>query len=598
MSGITGIVNLDGAPIDLRLLEHMTECMAFRGPDLRETWLSDSVGFGHAMLRTTRAGTIDRQPYSLEGTVAVVADCRLDGRATLVADLEAARGHRLVDRTDAELIAHAYLQWGTACVAHLLGDFAFALWDQSRRQLFCARDHLGVKPFYYAHRGGVFLFSNTIESLRRHPAVSDRLDDGAIGDFLLFDRICDTSATAFTDIRRLPAAHTLTLTTKGARIERYWALPVEGTIRYRTPADYTDHFTHLLTQAVSDRLQAEPAGLLLSGGVDSTAVASTAYRLHAIGAAPALRGYTFVYDRLMPDDERHYAGLAARAMSMPIEFWPLDDYTLFERCRDAACRKPEPYHWPLESAALDLYRHISRTTRIVMTGHGGDPLSYFGSLLCTPRFHALLPAAAAYVLSRRRCPPLGLRTTIRRLAGRTPAGSGYPDWLDDTFAARTDLPGRFARANAEPAAVHPTHARAHALLSSAYWPEMFERLDPGATRIPLEFRHPLFDVRLIEYVLRIPLIPWSVDKELLRHVSRGVQPDAVRRRRKSALSDDPLVAHLRNGHPAETDGVTDEGRLAGYVNLQRMRRPLDVTNPERMWIDLRPVSLNLWLQQV
>ena len=574
---------------------YLTEFMGFRGPDAQGTWVSGSIGLGHAMLRTTRAAISDRQPCGVDG-LWIVADCRLDARSDLLASLQTSSKQLPDTSTDAELIAHAYLKWGTACAAHLLGDFAFAIWDAGRRQLFCARDHLGVKPFYYAHRNDVFLFSNTLECLRQHPCVSDALDDRAIGDFLLFDRICDTAGTAFEDIRRLPAAHSLTISPGGLKIARYWSVPTDGHIRYRDSRDYGDHFQRIFSLAVGDRLSVESAGMMMSGGVDSTAVATMAHRLHAAGTVPALRGYTFVYDRLLQDDERYYAGLGARALGMPIEFLPLDDYALYERCFDRALRKPEPHHWPLDAATQDLYRHISGSSRVVLTGEGGDPLSYFGSLLCTPRFHTLLPQAAAYVLSRRRCLPLGLRTTARRIFGGTSSRSDYPGWLNETFAARMDLPGRFEQIAAEAPAVHPTHAKAHAMLSNSSWATMFEGLDPGTTRLPLEFRHPIFDVRLIEYVLSIPLIPWSVEKELLRSVSTGVQPDEVRLRRKSPLNGDPIAAHLKNGRPAVTEALTAQGRLTDYVNLDEVQRGLDDTSGDRWWADLRPVSLNLWLK--
>lgn len=592
MSGIAGILHLDGSPVEAGVLERLTRFMAFRGPDGCETRVSGSIGFGHAMLRTAADGPGAIQPCLVGDAVWVVADSRLDGRSELMAKLAPAAGQHGREPTDAELIGHAYLRWGRRCVDHLLGDFAFAVWDGAARTLFCARDHFGIKPFYFAHGDAVFLFSNTLDCLRQHPRVSRALDDDAIGDFLLFDRIRETAATAFAGIRRLPAAHALTVTAGGVAIQRYWTLPTDGRVRYRDARDYTDHFARLLMAAVGDRLRGEPAGMLMSGGVDSTAVASSASRLPD---APGMRGYTFVYDHLMPDDERHYAGLAARAIGMPIEFWPVDGYTLFERCDDEASRKPEPYHWPLEAATLDLYRHIAASYRIVLTGQGGDPLSYFGSLLNTPRFHAQLPDAAAYVLTRRRCPPLGVRTKMRRMLGGAPAPA-YPAWLNAHFAARRGLRERFARLSAPPATVHPTHAVAHAMLSSSYWPSMFEAFDPGATRLPLEFRHPLFDVRLVEYVLSIPLVPWSVDKELLRSASDGVQPDEVRRRGKSPLHGDPIEAHRRNGGlPAATTGRPMDG-LGNYVNLDAMRRALDAGNAARRWVDLRPVSLNLWLR--
>ena len=110
----------------------------------------------------------------------------------------------LASATDVELILRAYQVWGEDCVERLLGDFCFAIWDAPRRRLFCARDQMGVKPFFYAHLGSCFIFSNTLDCVRQHPAVSDRINDLAIADFLVYDMSQDPGATAFVDIRRLP----------------------------------------------------------------------------------------------------------------------------------------------------------------------------------------------------------------------------------------------------------------------------------------------------------------------------------------------------------------------------------------------------------
>src|ERR1051325_888452 len=184
MSGIVGIVNLDGAPVDRELLSQMTDFLSFRGPDAQEVWVEDNVGFGHAMLRTTWEAKTERQPLTLDGKIWLTADARIDGRAELIAELEAklrrkiepvelhgqasrltddsyhSNGYDSVARTpnDAELILFAYEAWGEDCVKHLIGDFAFAIWDSRHRRLFCARDHFGVKQFYYAQVGGAFIF--------------------------------------------------------------------------------------------------------------------------------------------------------------------------------------------------------------------------------------------------------------------------------------------------------------------------------------------------------------------------------------------------------------------------------------------------------
>src|SRR5712692_2905652 len=207
MSGIVGILNLDGAPVDRLLLRQLTDSMAYRGPDAQYTWAEGPVGFGHAMLRTTTESMREKQPCSLDGQVWITADVRVDSRADLIRKLEARVRESLEDATDAALILHAYHAWGEDCVRHLLGDFAFAIWDGPRRRLFCARDHFGIKPFYYASAGKCLLFSNTLDCLREHPAVSDRLNDLAIADFLLFDSNRDPGATTFADIERIPPAH-------------------------------------------------------------------------------------------------------------------------------------------------------------------------------------------------------------------------------------------------------------------------------------------------------------------------------------------------------------------------------------------------------
>ena len=166
MSGIVGIVHLDGAPVDRSLLRRMTDFMTFRGPDAQETWIDGNVGFGHTLLKTTFEAEHEHQPFTLDGQTLIVADARVDAQRDLISKLES-RGHHVESgTTDVELILRAYQAWGEYCVEHLLGDFAFAIWDGLRQRLFCARDHMGVKPFFYAHLGQTVIFSNTLDCIR------------------------------------------------------------------------------------------------------------------------------------------------------------------------------------------------------------------------------------------------------------------------------------------------------------------------------------------------------------------------------------------------------------------------------------------------
>src|SRR6266851_3857225 len=194
------------------------------------------------------------------GSYDVADHARLDGRADLIAGLQRAKRVVRPEAPDSELILHAYAAWGTPCVERLLGDFAFAIWDARNKQLFCARDHFGIKPFYYAQQGDLFLFSNTLNCVRMHPEVSGELNDAAIGDFLLFGLNCDNATTSFRDIQRLSPAHSLSISPEGVKIRRYWAPPTDGRIRYSKPEEYVENFQSLLEAAVADRLRTERVG--------------------------------------------------------------------------------------------------------------------------------------------------------------------------------------------------------------------------------------------------------------------------------------------------------------------------------------------------
>jgi asparagine synthase (glutamine-hydrolysing) len=603
MSGIVGIINNDGAPVDRDLLRRMTDFMSYRGPDAQEVWIDGHVGFGHTMLRTTAEQANEHQPFTLDDEVWITADARIDGLAELISKLESAGVKDLDDATDVELILQAYRVWDTGCVNHLIGDFAFAIWDARRRQLFCARDHFGVKPFYYAEVANCVVFSNTLNCVLEHPGVSYEINDQAIGDFLLFGNKQEVTGTTFSDIKRLPAAHYIIWSSHTKHLQRYWNLPTDGHVRFSRDDEYVERFNELFEAAVSDRLRNNKVAVSMSGGLDSTSVAATASKVSSKKSEPLdLRAFTMVYEKLIPDQERYYSGLAAKGLGIPIHYIVLDDYRLYERWDCPELRSPEPDDFPLSALTFDHLKEISAHSRVVLSGDGGDPTLRFSQADLAQQLKSLRIWNASlfivrYIQTSKRFPRLGFRTKLKRLIKRDSEGPcPFPAWLNQAFTKQFDLPARQRLVNRGPKPVHPVRPDAYNSLIAIYWPDSFERADPGATSIPVEYRYPYFDIRLVSYLLAIPALPWCAQKELVRRAMKGLLPEPVRLRAKAPLAGDPFVQLI--GHPEANwiDQFDPVPALTRYVDRTAIPRIDQEKDPLKLWLNTRPISLNYWLK--
>ncbi len=601
MSGIVGILHFDGARLDQSLLHRLAATMVDRGPDDLQLWRTDSVGLGHTLLCTTDAPADDRQPASLDGHVWIAADARIDDRASLAAHLEE-KGRTAVDgASDAELILHAYAVWGSDCVTHFIGDFAFAIWDSTTRRLFCARDHFGIKPFYYARFTGGIVFGNTLECVCLHPRVGRGLREAAIGDFLLFGNNEDLATTTFVDVSRLPPAHTLTCEEGRLRTARYWNLPTDGRIRYRRPHDYVAHFSELLRAAIADRLRTRRVGVWMSGGIDSTSVAAAASALaRNADSGVQLRAHTVVYDRLIPDQERRYAALAGEALGIDVTYFVADDHPPFEGWDLPAMRAAEPHDDVFRFMRQQLLVRAASESRVMLCGEGGDEI-LCRSLVTDLATHVppleLIAGVARSLLVARRRPAIGLRAKIRAWRGRGDDIPPFPCWLNSGFAARHELVARWRHVLSGDSHrdEHPFREEAYRRLAAGPWSWYFESFDPGATRVPVEGRYPLLDVRLVSYLLAIPPLPWFIDKQILRTSMRHVLPDPVRLRPKAPLAGDPLREWLNRADWKLPEGLARVPEVDDYVDRRALPEFTLLGQSDDPSRDVRPWCLDFWL---
>ncbi|HET7461745.1 MAG TPA: asparagine synthase-related protein, partial [Longimicrobium sp.] len=603
MSGFAAVVPPAGAPADRALVERTAGFLSFRGPDGTCARTLDGCGLACSLLRTGDRPEPAAGPFSLDPTLHVVCDARLDARPDLLRDLRGAGVAADAGASAAELIARAYRAWGRDCVHHLVGDFAFAVWDAPARRLFCARDPLGVKLLYRASPpGGGFICSNTLECVRLHPGVRDELDEVAVADFLVRSVQLDRDRTIRRDVRILPPGHTLTVEDGRVRVEPYWRWPADPPLRLRRVGEYVEQFIDLFATAVRERTPPGGVGVMMSGGLDSTSVAAMAVDAVAADGA-GVRAFTARSSGLLREEEGRYASVTAETLGIPVTWLDVDGYRAFERCGgDPLLDRPEPVDGPFLAGQVDQWLQAAEHARVLLTGFGGDAV-----LRETPSRlirlaaggHLLRAAAEAvqYARLHRRIPRPGVRTWLRR--NDPPPATVIPDWIDPAFARRVGLRERMEAHRTPAAPAHPRHPEALEMLAEPLWPNLFASLDPGATRIPLEIRHPLFDVRLIRFLLSIPPAQWYNDKGLPRLAMKGRLPGAVLRRPKSPLPDDPLEVRRRAHGDGWLGGRTLGPEVAPWVDVSRVPAIAGgrAQGPgEPLWRNLRPLSLSVWLR--
>lgn len=267
MCGISGIFDLNGYPVSADLLDRMIKVIHHRGPDGDGRYVEREVGLGHRRLSIIDLGG-GAQPISNEdGRLQIVFNGEIYNFIELRKELEAF-GHVFKTHSDTEVIIHAYEQWGAECVKRFNGMFAFAIWDQRTREVFLARDHLGIKPLYYVRVGSRILFGSEIKSLLQDDECVREVDIESLAELFTY-RSVPAPKTIFKNIFKLPPGHTMRLSKSGVDIRRFWNWIPRIRTSWRE-RDLIEEYQTLFEDAVKIQLRSDvPLGLFLSSGVDS-----------------------------------------------------------------------------------------------------------------------------------------------------------------------------------------------------------------------------------------------------------------------------------------------------------------------------------------
>lgn len=558
------IFSVDGRPVDQRRFGAAGHALEILDPAGNVAFVC-SQGEPHLAAREAVGIRGLGRQYRIVGRI------RLDARDDLWSLLSSLTSAPLREASDAELCLHAYAAWGDAFLDRLAGDFCFVLWDSPRKRLICARDQLGVRSLFHAEVGGAWFVSDSLDWIAAQTAVSRDLDDTWIADFLTVGYSLEPERTVYQYIRRLAPAHTLTISGTRAAIRRYWRLEIGDPLYFRDRRQYTESFVDLVSRSIADRLPAGRVGVAMSGGLDSTTLAACA--VNAAGDASRVVAECLDFERFASSRERHFSSRAADRLGIELRHRQADDLIYDAQWWARSMTTPEPSDL-LSTAHFDRKVVCDRAERASVWFYGEGPDNaliferdeYLSWLAGRRDWRRLAEAGMFYLRTKGLA---GWWETLSRYGRRRHADEGFigvPPWIEPSLARRLDLERRVGDAfgpggvGAVRAPRHPWRPRAVGGFNDPIWPAVFADYEFEESLGPLVLRHPFLDLRVLEFMLSIPTLPWAREKMLLREAMRGRLPEEVLARNKVP---NEATLPFGDGLPA----LSRHGSLDRYVDV-------------------------------
>jgi asparagine synthase (glutamine-hydrolysing) len=376
MCGITGLINLNGAPVSPVILQKMTDAIVHRGPDGEGHWIDGNVGLGHRRLAIIDLSPAGHQPMiSTDHRYVLSYNGEIYNYRELRTELEAA-GYWFRSKTDSEVVLHALAHWGTAALLKFNGMFALALWDRRDKTLLLARDRYGIKPLYYARQGTSFAFGSEQKAITANPAFKRKLNKPALLEYFTFQNIF-TDQTLLEDIHILKAGHYATLKAESADLstQQYWDYRFREPDHPASKHEYQEELDRLFRQAVNRQLVSDvELGSYLSGGMDSGSITAIAAQ-----SFPNLKTFTCGFDLSSASGIELSYDERPKAEAMSARF-KTEHYEMVLKAGDMERCLPQLAHHLEEPRVGQSYPNYyaaklaSKFVKVVLAGSGGDEL--------------------------------------------------------------------------------------------------------------------------------------------------------------------------------------------------------------------------------
>ena len=630
MSGILGIWNVDDQPVDRVELKGFAQTLRHRGPHGLGLWVEGPIGLACQIFRVTPESGGEGQPYVDPSGVVIVFDGRLDNRDEIMGHLG---GLPVVsaDSPDSFLVVAAYHRFGESLSDHLVGDFAFGLFDPRRQRLLIVRDAIGVRPLYYCRIGQSFLFASEIKALLAHPKVSTRPNRDAIAELALrFPNGARSDSTFFEGILTLPPAHEATVTRNGFVKRRYWDFDLDRETRFHSLDEYSDAFRDQFARAVNRRTRgSHPIAVSVSGGLDSSSIFCVGHELARGITEPQqpLIGITFSSADGTPSDENVFVvdieqkyGVAIQRVALRAGF--------LDGIQADVYHSEIPFLNEQSDSTKSLYRTATHMgARTLLTGHWGDQalldqsylVNFFRRLKWTQirshlREYALWNTDADpkffwrnfyQDLVRQHVPEIAIPflKTARARLGRP----GWDhEWYTDEFRENIRRHS-FARNESGPA-VPLRCASLYQTIRSSYHVMCMEWNNKAAAMFGLETAFPFLDRDLLSFLMSVPgevKTSKGVPKALLRRAMRGILPDSIAGRRWKADFTHVVNAGVEQDYSRVIDMLSSDAAVArwGFVKpdvlsreLFRLKSRLSGGDAVNSWMVSDLLALEIWLR--
>lgn len=621
MSAITAIFYRMGKNIEPEIIDQMTTKLSHRGPDDSGVWCEGPMGLGHQMLWTTPESVNEKLPFFEEDTgLVITADARIDNRNEL-SKLLGVEDHDNIP--DTYFILRAYEKWKEKCPEYLLGDFAFVIWDPNDETLFCARDHMGVKPFYYYLSDNLFVCASELKAFFDIPQIKLKLNEEKIGLFLM--EIEDNKSTFYKNIYSLTPAHSVIITKDQNKFRKYWELDPDLEISLNSEDEYIATFLKIFEESINCRLRSEfSIGFDLSGGLDSSSIVCMVKHLITKQAIKLkkINTFSFVSSKSKNNSEYNYIKKVTNMDNIVPNFIPNDTIGLLKDFKTILDYQDQPFYSPFLVNMWNLCKKIHENeVRIQLRGTGGDAVISYGTfyfrelavnfkwikLMNEIRNYSKITKSNSFQIILDIIFSL-IPDKIKNLGTSNKERRPGTTILEKEFAKKIDAEQILNRLFWEPVSEANSYKKYHHFIINRF-SDLYEleEMDNIFAKHNIEPRYPFLDKRLIEFCYSLPTdmkVKFGWSRYILRIAMDGILPQEIQWRPFKAEANNIYQNNFLINEKKEIERIINEKSeiIANYVNLEKIQTiqkkfNQGIYNNNLLYIWL-VTQLSLWLQYI